>query len=100
VEEISLVKDFWACHPERPVLEHFVFRLSGDVPVSWHLTQPEKDTIVAHMGADTANYRSTEIRQAMAENASEETRLARFFDASRPPIKDTVCAKAMKRSAR
>jgi hypothetical protein len=92
--EITLVKRLWACNPERPAFEHFVFRLSGSSPLSWHLTRDEAGAIERHLGtplthADSAKPKTIEAR---AQNDSEFVRLARFLIP--PTVPDTVACVA------
>jgi hypothetical protein len=44
---ITLIREIWDAK-YGVTLKHFVFHLSDDLPLSWHLTKPEQDEIKSH----------------------------------------------------
>lgn len=77
--EIDLAQEAWqAAHGVH--LQHFVFRLGEDVPLSWHLTEAQRDEISAHWpGTPPTPRPSRTIMDARAANQLELDRLIQFF---------------------
>jgi hypothetical protein len=85
-EEICLFKT-WAHDSTTITFDHFVFRLGGDSPLSWHLTDADTRQIRANLKqqlatTDTAGLKPKvkgRLLVAREENRAELARLQQFF---------------------
>jgi hypothetical protein len=75
---ITLIREIWDAK-YGVTLKHFVFHLSDDLPLSWHLTKPEQDEIKSHWPGSPLHSMSAEklaaISAAQQSNQADLTSL-------------------------
>jgi hypothetical protein len=74
--EMELIAEAWK--PQNLEFQHFLFRLSGQQPLSWHLTEDETRQILSHWPG-WGKPDNPRIKDAVSDNAAELDRLQRFL---------------------
>jgi hypothetical protein len=82
-EAIGLVKRVWKMDRPKLTFEHFVFTLSGDSPLSWHLSRKDKARIACHLpsepGAECDIKPRSALETARMRDSAEIERLGAFL---------------------